>query len=360
MASSSHGHDPVTATFERAQDRLVLQASDLSLESIASMVDSSAIDVRPEFQRRERWSSAQASALIESFLLNIPVPPVYLAEEEFGQYSVIDGKQRITAISQFMRDDLQLTRLTRFEELESHRFSSLPPSLRNALQVRPYIRVVTLLRQSDPVVKYEVFHRLNSGGEPLNPQEIRNVIFRGPLNDLIMELSAHPYLRSRLKIRDVRASGYRTMQDVEYVLRYFTLESIWMKFSGDFRTSMDHFMSQNQHANQSFIRKHEEKFLRAIEACEKIWGEYAFRRFDNGQWRNQTLGGLYDAQMVAVSWFKPNQIGRLVQRSADVLQATKELFEDAEFDGAVRTATNNPARVSYRVDKVISMLNKLI
>lgn len=181
--------DGVVQRFERAQDRLVLQAADLSLETIAAMVDQEAIDVQPGYQRRERWSHAAQSALIESFLLNIPVPPVYLAEDDFGTYSVIDGKQRITAVSAFMRDRLTLIELQKFSELEGKKFSGLPRALQNALQVRPYIRAVTLLKQSDPELKYEVFTRLNTGGEPLLPQEIRNVLYRGPLNDLVFKLA---------------------------------------------------------------------------------------------------------------------------------------------------------------------------
>lgn len=221
----------VLRRFEKAQDALVLQASDLSLETVASMVESTAIDVRPQFQRRERWDGSKQSALIESFLLNIPVPPVYLAEDDFGRYSVIDGKQRLTAIHDFMRGRLNLTMLERFNELNGYSFQQLPPSLQNALLVRPYIRAVTLLRQSDPATKYEVFHRLNSGGEPLNAQEIRNVIYRGPFNDLLVGLSEQPFLRKQLKIRDTRSPAYRAMTDVEYVLRYFTLRATWEQFS---------------------------------------------------------------------------------------------------------------------------------
>src|SRR6476620_10238218 len=121
------------------------------------MVDTGAIDVAPKYQRRERWSQEAQSELIESFLLNIPVPPVYLAEDDFGTYSVIDGKQRITAISSFMRDKWPLVDLQKFKELECKKFSALPRPLQNALQVRPYIRAVTLLKQSDPELKYEGF-----------------------------------------------------------------------------------------------------------------------------------------------------------------------------------------------------------
>ena len=104
--------------FLTGQNQLVFQSSDLSLGSIAEMVASEAIDIKPKYQRRERWDTVKQSALIESFLLNIPVPPIFLAEDEYGKYSVIDGKQRITAISKFINEGLKLKELDKFKELE--------------------------------------------------------------------------------------------------------------------------------------------------------------------------------------------------------------------------------------------------
>ncbi|MEH0973001.1 DUF262 domain-containing protein [Micromonospora sp. CPCC 205546] len=348
----------VTRRFELAQDALVLQASDLSLETVASMVESEAIDVRPQFQRRERWDPAKQSALIESFLLNIPVPPVYLAEDDFGSYSVIDGKQRLTAIHEFMRNRLTLSLLGRFEELNGYRFKDLPPSLKNALLVRPYIRAVTLLRQSDPATKYEVFHRLNSGGQPLNAQEIRNVIYRGSLNDLLVTLSENSFLRHQLKIRDTRSPAYRAMLDVEYVLRYFTLMDTWQQFSGDFRWSMDAFMQRNQNPDPKSLKDLSSDFLSAISGCERLWGVNAFKRPDRGAWRDQALAGMYDSQMIAVSLVSPAVIEKLGRKKGRAEQITRELFEDENFEDAVRVATNTPSKVKYRVSKMADALRE--
>ena len=151
----------------------------------------------------------QQSALIESFILNIPVPPVYIAEDDFGRYSVIDGKQQISAITAFLGGELRLGSLESFPELNGLQFADLPEEIRNALSVRPYVRVVTLLKQSDPELKYEVFTRLNKGGESLNAQEIRNVAFRGPLNDMIYKLAEQAFLKRQLKIANEKSPAYR-------------------------------------------------------------------------------------------------------------------------------------------------------
>jgi len=100
--------------FTDSQSALVLQQSDLSLQSISDMVEDRAIDVSPKYQRRERWGLDRDSGLIESFLLNIPVPPIYLAEDEYGVYSVIDGKQRVTAINRYLKGEFALKGLDKF------------------------------------------------------------------------------------------------------------------------------------------------------------------------------------------------------------------------------------------------------
>jgi hypothetical protein len=343
--------------FVEAQDRLVLQASDLSLETVASMVDRGSIDVAPEFQRRERWGIPQQSSLIESFLLNVPVPPVYLAEDDFGTYSVIDGKQRITTIRDFMRDKLILQDLETFTDLESLRFSDLPRQLRNALEVRPYLRVVTLLKQSDPELKYEVFTRLNKGGEPLNAQEIRNVAFRGPLNDLVYRLAENEFLRRQLKIRDRTSSAFREMDDAEFVLRFLTLREHWQDFTGSLRRSMDDFMRKHKSATPDGLAGLGGAFTSAIGTCERVWDDLAFKRPTADDWRQQFLAGMYDAQMIAVSIVGAATIERAAARREAVVARTKELFvNDREFEEAVRRGTNTPSRIVYRVSRMRDLL----
>jgi hypothetical protein len=323
------------------------------------MVDRGSIDVQPVYQRRDRWRADKQSALIESFLINVPVPPIYLAEDDFGIYSVIDGKQRLTSIQAFMRNELRLTNLEKLHELEGYRFQDLPPALANALQVRPYLRVVTLLRQSDPDLKYEVFTRLNTGGEPLNAQEIRNVVFRGPLNDLVYTLSQHTFLRKQLKITNERSSAFRNMVDAEYVLRFLTLLDNWQSFSGELGKSMDDFMLDYQDSDPTQLNEFQEEFDVAITACEEIWGSHAFQRpVDNG-WRAQALAGMYDAQMVSLALSLDDEIEILVARKAEVISATRRLFRDSRFEDAVRVGTNTPSRVRYRIEKMTGALNEL-
>jgi hypothetical protein len=350
----------VVARFLAAQDRLVLQASDLSLETIATMVERGSIDLQPAYQRRERWEVERQSALIESFILNVPVPPIYLSEDDFGHYSVIDGKQRITAITNFLKKRMKLTGLESFGLLEGASFQELPDEIKNALSIRPYVRVVTLLKQSDPELQYEVFTRLNKGGESLNPQEIRNVAFRGRLNDLIYRLAENKFLRTQLKITNDRANAYRAMADAEYVLRFLALSEVWDDFSGSLSRSMDQFMLRYRNATSDQMTDFRKTFSRAISYCERIWGHRAFKRPVDGGWREQMIAGMYDAQMISTTLLSDRKLETLVNNRVSVIRATVKLLDtDAQFEESVRRATNTPSRIRYRVITLKDLLDRL-
>ncbi len=339
--------------FKLAQDSLVLQSADLSLETVAEMVAKEAIEIDPKYQRRERWDRNKQSALIESFILNVPIPPIYLAEDDYGNYSVIDGKQRLTAIFLFMKEGLRLQSLENFKEMEGAGLEDLPNSIQNALNIRPYVRVVTLLKQSDLNIKYEVFTRLNTGGEPLIPQEIRNVAYRGRINDLVYELADNDFLKKQLKIKDNQSKPYRMMVDAEFVLRFFTLLEQWENFSGNMRISMDAYMKSHQNAEIDFVNKLRKKFRVAIETCEKIWGDNAFKRHANGQWRNLVLIGMYDAQMIGVSLLSDTERNQAINKKNKVIDLTIQILEkNIAFEASVRQFTSNPDRIQLRINTI--------
>lgn len=349
----------VVRKFEDSQDALVLQSSDLSLETIAQMVDSEAIDLAPTYQRRDRWKPQAQSELIESFLLNVPVPPVYLAEDDFGTYSVIDGKQRITTIRRFLRNEFALGQLPKFSEVSGMKFQQLPRQLQNALTIRPYLRVVTLLKQTNPELKYEVFTRLNTGGQPLLAQEIRNAIFRGPLNDLIYELGREKFLRQQLKIHTEKEAAYKEMQDVETALRFLCISEKWQTFNGDMRRTLDEFMGANKSATNTRLIKYRSKFKTALHRCEVLWGANAFRRYAQKDYRDQFLAAIFDAEMVAASELTERQFEKVVLAKASLSKPMKALFSDEDFESAVRVSTNTPSKVIYRIRAVKDLLLSL-
>ena len=157
----------------------------------------------PEYQRRHRWDDGRRSRLIESFLMNVPVPPIFLYEYELARFEVMDGRQRLTALMDFYDDTLELKELQYWPELNGRKYSTLPSSIRDGID-RRYLSSIILLNETAATedqaanLKKLVFERLNSGGVRLTGQETRNAVYNGPLNDLCLELSRITELRAML------------------------------------------------------------------------------------------------------------------------------------------------------------------
>lgn len=207
----------------------------------------------PEYQRRHRWNAERKSRLIESFLMNVPVPPVFLYERDLARFEVMDGRQRLTALGDFYADKFELTGLQYWSDLDGRSYSMLPSKVRAGID-RRYISSIILLKETAAseeqaaMLKKMVFERLNSGGVELGSQETRNALYGGALNTLCLSLSEDENFR-RLwgipldaspeeKVVDEEAdetldeptrAGKRMfdkMEDVELVLRFFAYRQI--------------------------------------------------------------------------------------------------------------------------------------
>jgi hypothetical protein len=146
------------------------------------------------------------------------------------------------------------------------------------------------------------------------------------------------------------------MVDVEYVLRFLTLHESWRGFSGSLRDSMDNFMARHVWASPDELASFREGFTRSLNACLTIWGVNAFKRPDGPGWRDQVLAGMYDAQMIALAEMTDDQLLGAFGRSKEIVAGTRELFKDGEFESAVRTATNTPSKIYYRVNAMIELI----
>jgi hypothetical protein len=356
---SATEEDPVDF-WEKKQRELITSVVDYNLTTLADLVATNDIDVSPKYQRRFRWDDERQSKLIESFLMNVPVPPIFLNEDSYGQYSVIDGKQRLTAISEFFKGKLRLKGLRVFSDINGMTFDELPRKLQTVMRTRPTIRAIIILRQSDEDVKFEVFQRLNTGGVSLNAQEIRNSTYPGPLNDLILELSENKLFHQLLNIKVRKTSAiYQEMRDAELVLRYFTFKDNWDSIRGGMKRQMDHYMALNQRINNDVILALKNDFLKTLDLVHTCFEDSAFQRWlsEKGEWKKQVLASLYDSQMFAL---KGKEKDVLRQFKVQIVEGFKLLFEHAEFRNAIDAATNTPSSFKSRIQIVNNMIQNII
>lgn len=350
--------DPVDL-YAKKQRELVTSVVDYNLSTLVDLVVSESIDLSPDYQRRFRWDPARQSKLIESFLMNVPIPPIFLNEDKYGRYSVIDGKQRLNAVVRFLRGQLELEGLQVFSDINGKTFEDLPRDLQTAIKTRPTLRAVIILRQSDAEIKFEVFQRLNTGGVRLNPQEIRNSTYTGSLNDLIIKLSTHKKFHKLLGIKDKEKSKiYKEMRDAELVLRFFTFRNSWGNFQR-LKPAMDTFMNDNRHMSEVQLSQLKEDFLQTLDVVEAAFGQNAFKRWmpSKGIWKNQVLASLYDAQIFACRGLNAADVRN---DQSKILHELKLLFVSDDFRKSIDAATNNPVQFRGRIETVRAMLTTAI
>ena len=175
-------------------ERIRTRSLDLSFNELLDMYENKELIIQPEYQRLFRWSEGQQSRFIESLILEMPVPPIYVIELEEGIYELIDGLQRISTYLHFRgkhperEGALKLIDCDIVPELNGLTFEKLPKALEIKLK-RNFIRVEVLRKESDQRLRYYMFKRLNTGGEKLSEQEIRNSTIRlldNKFNDFII------------------------------------------------------------------------------------------------------------------------------------------------------------------------------
>ena len=294
--------------------------------------------------------------------MNVPLPPVFLNEDDYGQYSIIDGKQRLTTVHEFLYDQFPLVGLEVFQEANGLTFSQLDRSLRSVLETRASLRAIILLRLSDPLIKYHVFQRLNTGGVRLNAQEVRNVTFTGSLNNRLQGIAENPEFGRMLGVSPdapEKSALWKQMRDVELVLRYFTLSDGWGTFAGSLGGAMNEYMAEHHGISEPELDSLNSRFDDAIRKVAVSFGNEAFRRWDPSRrlYGSQPLATLFDAQMIAVEGV---QLDLLSAKSAELQNGMRDLFIDEEFARSIASQTNTPSFVRARIQMAKSMVERVV
>jgi len=333
--------------YDEGQARIIIQRNDFLVPNLLAMFEKrEVLDMTPPYQRRTRWNDMKRSHLIESLLMNIPIPPIFLYERDYAQYEVMDGQQRLASIRSFFRNEFKLRDLKVWTELNDRDFRDLPLKIQRGLERRGLAAVIILTESSkDPKAAMEirqyVFERLNTGGEQLNPQEIRNCLYASPFNEILISLarsqafttvwgippkeSTEPHKVSR-KLE--RSPLYSRMADCEIVLRYFAMSDL-SHFKGGMKRTLDNCMIRNQQLKKSNCAELEAEYTEVFSLASQIYGDSLFRLPSDGGLTGRRSVPLADAILIAVSEARHKK-KELVKHAAKIVGSTRAALENEE------------------------------
>lgn len=356
---------------QKARERTVkTQNIEYDLETLVKKIKKSTIKLDPEYQRKHRWSKETSSRLIESLILNIPIPIIYLSQDidvdseitdDESRYSVIDGQQRLSAIYNFFNNKFALTGLDALDELEGFSYSDLPPFLVRRLEERT-IKCLRIDSTVDEQVKYDIFERLNSGSVKLEAQELRNAVSRGPFNDLIKELAKNGSFRKLLQIdtKHPEASNkVKKMEDVELVLRFFSLcDDNYSTLKKGFKQFLTDEMDRMNKLDKIALGKMRRKFEVTIETIFESFGSEAFAKYKytgkEFEQMSKFNAAVYDALAIAVSAKLDLRKPVLSQKSYEKFL---KLFANKKFFDSVTGSVNDREKVITRIEMAKKAIN---
>jgi hypothetical protein len=273
--------------------KLRTHSLDLSFNELLDMYKGNELNINPDFQRLFQWSQGAQSRFIESLLLEMPVPPIYVIEEETRQYLLIDGLQRISSYLH-LRGELDATHLEPpiqsgeklmfdgcdiVEELNGKTFDDLPLALQIKLK-RAFVRVEVIRKGSDSVFKYHMFKRLNTGGRILSPQQLRNSMIRlldDKFANFVIALSHEEIFKHC--IEGITYQQQLEAYDQELVLRFFALKNNRQAFTHDVSDFLTDYMEAISDPSRALTFDYEEEkavFLKTFSIFQKTLGEYSF------------------------------------------------------------------------------------
>ncbi len=279
---------------------------DVSFGELMSMYERKEIIIRPAFQRLFRWDIDQRTRFIESILLGIPIPPIFVATDEEGVWELVDGLQRISTILSFFgilrsedegiknNNNWTLTAGDRIDVLEGFNYETLPNKFKLNIK-RATCRVEILRWNSNYDMRFELFNRLNTGGSPLTPQEIRNCIYRdisSEFNDFLKELSSNQDFRT---IIDLDIQQYEQLYHEELVLRFLSLYNNIHNIKTSIAQHMTNFMRDALYNKDFDYQRYRVIFNRLFKLLRPL-GKTIFRQKDG-----HFATALYDVITIGVA-----------------------------------------------------------
>lgn len=355
------GVSPASITKPFNPNDIDVDISTVNLGSLIEQLENDEIDLQPDFQRAtDVWDNVKKSRLMESILLGLPLPSFYFSEDPVSQkLSIIDGLQRICAIRDFILDrekPLKLEGLQFLKNFEGMTFAQLErPEVKRIKSLK--ITMNTLRKGTPNDVKYIIFQRVNTAGEPLTPQEMRHALNQGPAAVFIKELAEMDSFR--------RATNYsvksKRMQDRDFANRFVAFFIGYSDYSGD----LDMFLNDKMgELNKMTPVQREEirmAFNKSMDCCYRLFGDDTFRkRYKETDRRKPISKSVYDTLSVNIAWLDDKERNLLLNR-ADIFKAgMMGLFNDEKFNFAISTGTGQKYNVEKRFQSVKSLIKEII
>ncbi len=299
-------------------------SADWTVSSLHDKYQRGRIRLQPEYQRQYVWKYKPElpSRLIESLLLDIPVPPVYFADLGGGNMEVIDGQQRLTTLVRFLDGQFALQKLQRLGSLNGKAFAELTDDQQERVR-DAQIRSVVIKMGSNTTIKYEVFERLNRGSVALNEQELRNCVYRGPFNDLLHKLESDSYWR---KVKGTAEPDPRFVEQ-EIILRFFAFVDRIDFYKGNLKRFLSDYMASHAPREAHQIAEREEAFRQTMRNIEAVFGISSARLYLGNVEENGPKDGKWDAKF-SVSALDI-QASALIGQSPQKVQAAAEQIREA-------------------------------
>lgn len=342
--------------------KVYTQASDPTIQNLCDRIRRGKLDLQAEFQRSYVWHNKERlkSALIESVLLRIPIPVVYIAELKDGNDVVVDGQQRLRTFVEFCdKDGFKLKKLRVLDNLNGKGFTDLSEELQDRIDNYP-IRVIQIQKESHPEIKFDIFERLNRGSVKLNDQELRNCVYRGNFNALLRDLAHNPDF---LKIQNHETPDKR-MKGEERILRFFAFSDKGIQnYKSPVRTFLSSYMEDKRNISEKEIKEKNELFKKSAELCITVFGNLVGHRWvqdelgNSGDVAPQFNDGILDAQMFG---FLDYQKRDIVPQAQIIRDTFIDLVITRQFSETAERGTYDTKTTKKRMDMWLGKLREVI
>ncbi|MFE9974621.1 DUF262 domain-containing protein [Streptomyces hirsutus] len=323
------------------------------------------IDLQPDFQRKSGiWNERAQSRLIESLLLRIALPTLYVAEEDDESWSVVDGVQRLTTIVSFVKPEaaglepLRLGELEYLTQFNGSRFEDLPGRMQTRI-LETELSVLVIRRGTPEEAKFNIFARINTGGQPLTRQELRHALIPGSARKLLATLAESEFFLSAT----ARSVSPARMAERELCLRFlaFAMTPPERYVTQDF----DGFLRETMHRINALpdevLAELERRFYLAMVDCGQIFGDQAFRKQFSGVSRRYPINkALFETQAVIVERCTPQEIDVLCARAPILRERFQKLMDDPAFYDAISSGTGDANKINYRFQSMKDLFREVL